>query len=146
MNATATANETRSRRLLALGATLFMLGLLTGFVVQMLTNPRMGLSGHLEGVMNGTFLIAVGAVWSRLRLGATLERTAFALLVYGTFANWLFVMLAGLWGTSEISPIAGAGFKGLPWQESVVTLGLSSVGVAMVAGAALLTLGFFRRA
>jgi (hydroxyamino)benzene mutase len=141
-----TETELRGRSMVALGAALFMLGLLTGFVVQMLTNPRMGLSGHLEGVMNGTFLIAVGAVWSKLKLSSALERAAFALLVYGTFANWFFVMLGALWGTSEISPIAGVGFKGLPWQESVVTIGLSSVGVAMVGGLALAIMGFFRRA
>ena len=49
-------------RLIALGAALFFLGLLTGLVVPAMTNPRMGVAGHLEGVMNGIFLIAIGAV------------------------------------------------------------------------------------
>jgi len=38
-------------------------GLLTGFVETKFLNPRMGLAAHLEGVMNGTFLVALGAVW-----------------------------------------------------------------------------------
>ena len=40
---------------------LFLLGLITGLVVQQLENPRMGLAAHLEGLMNGTFLLALGA-------------------------------------------------------------------------------------
>ncbi len=39
---------------------------LTGFVEQKFINPRMGLAAHLEGVMNGTYLIALGAVWAEV--------------------------------------------------------------------------------
>jgi len=47
---------------------LFLLGLFTGFVEQRFANVRMGLAAHLEGVMNGTFLIALGAIWIEVRL------------------------------------------------------------------------------
>lgn len=132
------------RHLIAAGATLFLLGLITGFVIPALANPRMGLSGHLEGVMNGTFLIAIGAVWSQLALSPLLRRVTLWLLIYGTFANWLFVGLAAMFGTSEMTPIAGAGYTGLAWQEDLVTLGLSSVGITMLAGCAILVWGFIR--
>jgi len=49
---------------------LFLLGLLTGFVEQKFANPRMGLAAHLEGVMNGTFLVALGAVWTEVNLSS----------------------------------------------------------------------------
>ena len=49
---------------------LFLLGLLVGFVEQEFTNPRMGLAAHLEGVMNGTFLVALGAIWKEIRVSA----------------------------------------------------------------------------
>jgi hydroxylaminobenzene mutase len=55
------------RRLIWHGMCLFLLGLLTGFMEARVTNPRMGLAAHLEGVMNGTFLIALGAVWMEVR-------------------------------------------------------------------------------
>lgn len=97
------------RYLIAAGVTLFLLGLITGFAIPALANPRMGLSGHLEGVMNGTFLIAIGAVWSKMTLSALLQRVTFWLLIYGTYANWLFVNLAAMFGTGEMTPIAGAG-------------------------------------
>jgi hypothetical protein len=46
---------------------LFLLDLLIGFADRQVTNPRMGLAAHLEGLMNGTCLIALGAVWQFVR-------------------------------------------------------------------------------
>ena len=137
-------NDRISRKIVAAGAILFLLGLITGFIIPLLENSRMGLASHLEGVMNGTFLIAVGAVWTRLVLSTGFERTAFWLLLYGTYANWLLVLLAAFFGTSEMTPIAGAGHSGLPWQETLVTAGLSSVGIAMLIACIILVIGFVR--
>ena len=39
------AQEVTARRLLRAGILLFLLGLFTGFVVPIVNNPRMGLSG-----------------------------------------------------------------------------------------------------
>ena len=72
------------RRLLRYGIVLFLLGLATGRLVESLALPRMGLSSHLQGVMNGTFLIVLGLVWPHLRLHALLLRAAYGLLAtYG---------------------------------------------------------------
>jgi len=138
-------NERISRKIIAAGAILFLLGLITGFIIPLVENSRMGLAGHLEGVMNGTFLIAVGAVWTRLALSTGFERLAFWLLLYGTYANWLLVLLAAVFGTSEMTPIAGAGYSGLPWQETLVTTGLSSVGITMLIASIILVIGFVRQ-
>ena len=46
--------------LFALGLILFLLGLITGLLVPVLKNPRMGLAGHLGGMTNGPFLIIAG--------------------------------------------------------------------------------------
>jgi len=138
-------NESINRKLIAAGTILFLLGLITGFVIPLFENSRMGLAGHLEGVMNGTFLIAVGAVWGHLILSVRLQKIAFWLLLYGTYANWLFVLFAAIFGTSEMTPIAGAGYTGLPWQETVVTLGLMSIGITMVVGSVILAIGFVKR-
>ncbi|MEZ0155501.1 MAG: hypothetical protein AB9Q22_11450 [Candidatus Reddybacter sp.] len=137
-------NNYLSRKIIAAGAILFLFGLITGFIIPILENSRMGLAGHLEGVMNGTFLIAVGAVWTRLVLSTGFARTAFWLLLYGTYANWLLVVLAAFFGTSEMTPIAGAGYSGLPWQETLITVGLSSVGITMLIACIILVIGFVR--
>jgi hydroxylaminobenzene mutase len=134
------------RRLLILGAILFLLGLLTGFVPGALANPRMGLASHLEGVMNGMFLIALGAAWGHVCLGARAESVAFWSLAFGTTANWLTTLLAAVWGTGRMTPLAAPGLKGLPWQEAVISAGLIALSVAMVVGTALVLLGFVRNA
>jgi hydroxylaminobenzene mutase len=134
-----------TQTLLGLGALLFFLGLLSGFAIPGMTNPRMGVSGHLEGVMNGTFLIVIGLAWSRFNLSTAYRTLTYWSLVYGTFANWLFVSLAAIFGTKAMTPVAGSGHEGLPWQETLVTLGLFSVGIAMVVACGLLVWGFFRK-
>jgi len=138
-------NITTQSTLIAAGAILFLLGLLTGFVIPEFVNPRMGLASHLEGVMNGTFLIALGAAWSYILLSTLLEKIAFWLLLYGTYSNWFFITLAALFGTSEMTPIAGKGYNGEIWQEQVITLGLLSVGITMVLGCLLVVYGSLQR-
>jgi len=138
-------SESVARRYVAAGAVLFLLGLLTGFVIPAFTNPRMGLASHLEGVMNGTFLVALGVAWKWVNLSARLEQVAFWTILYGSFANWFFVALAAMLGTSEITPIAGAGYEAGALQEQVVSLGLGSVGLTMVVGIAIVVYGLFRR-
>jgi hydroxylaminobenzene mutase len=120
------------RRLLWHGMFLFLLGLLTGFVEQKFNNPRMGLAAHLEGVMNGTFLIALGAVWAEVKLSLRLKVAAFWSALYGTYANWAVTTLAAIFGTAALSPITGAGHSAQPWQEGIVTFGFMSVGITII--------------
>lgn len=129
------------RRLLWHGMALFLLGLLSGLVAPQLENPRMGLSAHLGGVMNGIFLLALGAIWSELRLAHTALRIAFWSALYGTYANWAFISFAAIVGTGALTPIAAPGRIAEPWQEQLVALGLVSVGIAMLTAAVLVLWG-----
>jgi hydroxylaminobenzene mutase len=72
----------------------FLLGLLTGFVEQNFSNVRMG-SPRIKGVMNGTFLGALGAVWTDVRLSPPLKVAAYWSALYGPYANWAVTVLAG---------------------------------------------------
>jgi (hydroxyamino)benzene mutase len=132
------------RRLMWHGMFLFLLGLLTGFAEPRFVNMRMGLAAHLEGVMNGTFLLALGAAWREVRLSPVAESVAFWTALYGTYVNWVVTTLAATFGTAALSPITGAGHAGLPWQERVVTLGFLSVGLAIVACCVLVLWGLRR--
>jgi hydroxylaminobenzene mutase len=136
--------EDSARRLLWHGMSLFLLGLLTGFGEQHFSNPRMGLAAHLEGVMNGTFLVALGGVWGKVRLTPQLKGAAYWSALYGTYVNWAVTLLAAIFGTAAMSPITAAGRSGQPWQESLVTVGFMSVGIAIVA-ASILVLSGLRR-
>jgi (hydroxyamino)benzene mutase len=132
------------RRLIWHGMFLFLLGLLVGFTEAKLANPRMGLAAHLEGLMNGTFLIAVGAVWPFIALSSSLAATAFWVVLYGAYANVLTTTFAAVVGASSLSPITGAGHDALPWQETLVTAGFGTVGIAMVASTVLILWGLRR--
>jgi hydroxylaminobenzene mutase len=130
-HSSATASET-ARRILRLGATLFLLGLLSGFVIPLTANPRVALSSHLEGVMNGTFLLVLGAIWPWLRLGRRSQRALFGLAVYGTFANWATTLLAAVIGAGgTMMPIAASGFLGSGVEEGLIAAGLISLSLSM---------------
>src|SRR5438445_9482827 len=98
-----TSMDDSKRRLLWHGMFLFLLGLFTGFVELKFSNPRMGLAAHLEGVMNGTFLVALGAVWMEVRLSEGLKGAAYCGALYGTYANWAVTTLAAIFGTGALS-------------------------------------------
>lgn len=127
----------KQRAIIWHGMFLFLLGLLTGLAEPHFRNPRMGLAAHLEGLMNGTFLIALGAVWQHLRLPDRIRSGTYWLALYGAYANWTTTTLAAIVGAGSLSPITAAGRAALPWQETVVTLGFVSVGVTMLAATVL---------
>ena len=138
--------ETANRRLVWHGMFLFLLGLVTGFIEHRFTNVRMGLAAHLEGVMNGTFLVALGAIWGEVRLSPAAKATAYWTALYGTYVNWLVTTLAAIFGTAALSPIAAAGHVGRPWQEGLVTAGFVSVGVVIVVSSLLVLWGLRAKA
>lgn len=123
----------KGRGLLWHGVFLFLLGLLTGMATGAMSNPRMGLSSHLEGVMNGLFLMVLGLLWGRLRLSGRWLTALFWLALYGTYVNWASTLAAAIFGTGRMTPIAGAGHQGAAWQENLVDAGLYSLSVAMLA-------------
>ncbi|HEX2714372.1 MAG TPA: hypothetical protein VHM88_19440, partial [Candidatus Acidoferrales bacterium] len=141
-----TLMEIANRRLMCHGMFLFLLGLLTGFLEQHFTNVRMGLAAHLEGVMNGIFLLALGAIWGQAQLPRAAKGAAYWTALYGTYVNWLVTILAAAFGTAALSPITAAGHMGKPWQESLVTAGFLSVGLAIVACSLLLLWGLRAKA
>jgi (hydroxyamino)benzene mutase len=130
-----------SRSLKMAGMLLFLFGLLTGFITMSLKNPRMGLAAHLEGVMNGPFLVIAGIIWNELRLAEALKKIVFWTLLYGAFVNWMVTLVAAILGTSKMTPLTGQGFGGTLLQENIVNAGFISVGIAMVFSAALVTYG-----
>src|ERR1700744_5974726 len=93
--------------LFKLGLGLFLIGLLTGLVIPKLKNPRMGLTSHLEGILNGMFLALLGLLWPHVHLAHAWGVTAIVLIVYSAFANWLGALLAAAWGAGrKMAPIA----------------------------------------
>ena len=139
-----TLSTDRQRRLIWHGMFLFLLGLFVGFAEAQVANPRMGLAAHLEGLMNGIFLIALGAVWPFVGLPPSVTAVAYWTVLYGTYANVIITTFAAIVGASSLSPITGAGHNAMPWQETLVTAGFGTVGIAMVVSSLLILWGLRR--
>jgi len=130
------------RSLIWHGVFLFLLGLLTGIVIPAVTSPRLGLSAHMEALLNGMFLVLVGGiVWKEVRLSESAARAVFWLLLFAAYANWLFCLLAAIFGASEILPIAGAGYSAAAWQEQLVKVGLGLGAIAILGATATMVYG-----
>jgi hydroxylaminobenzene mutase len=123
-----------NRRLLWYGAVLLLLGLLSGGVIPLVTNARMGLSAHLAGVQNGMLLMIVGLSWRYTSLSPRLEAATFWLLVYSMYAIWAATLLGAFLGTSRLTPLAGEGYAGSPWAEALVSAGLATGSAAVLVG------------
>jgi len=135
-------NLEQGRRLLRWGMTLFLIGLFTGFIIPLMENPRMGLSSHLEALMNSMFLILLGLIWPKLRLGARLRFVAFWMAIFGTYTNWGTTFAAGIVGAGErMMPMASAGYQGSDFQELLIMIGLVSLALAMVTTSILVLFG-----
>jgi (hydroxyamino)benzene mutase len=136
--------KNQSNKLILLGVLLFFLGLIVGLVAPVLANPRMGLSSHIEGVLNGIFLMVLGLVWNKVDLSARWLSITFWLAVYGTFANWFGILIAAIFNAGKMLGIAANGKEGQAVAEGVVTFSLISLSIAMLAICVTVLIGLYR--
>lgn len=122
----------QSYRLIFLGVVLFLLGLIVGLIVPMLANPRMGLSSHIEGILNGMFLMLLGIIWHKIDLSVCWLKINFWLAVYGTFANWFGILIAAVFNAGKMLNIAAQGKEGSPLIETIVNFSLITLSIAMI--------------
>jgi len=133
-------------RLIRLGASLFVAALLIGFAIPQFAVPRLALSAHLIGLMQGLFLMTVGLLAGRLRLGPRAARAAFALLVYGCTAALAANLVAAATGAGHLAvPMATGDTRAAPSLEFGVMLVLRSAGVSLITATALVSWGLRHR-
>jgi hydroxylaminobenzene mutase len=123
-----------------------VLALLVGATTRLFTNPRMALSAHQQGVAAGTLLMLFGLAWSHARFSLRVSHLAARLVIVGAYALWCGSSLAASFGTGRATPIAGAGFRGEPWQELTVAVILLIGSLASLAGVGSLLMGLIRGA
>ncbi len=101
----------------------------------------MGLSAHLEGLLNEILLLALGCPWPKLQLSPRAANATFWLALCGTYANWFFTLLGAILGTKALTPQAGAGFTATPLAEIVVGVGLATLATVMLIVCVILLIG-----
>ena len=139
------ATNKKSAQLIFWGMVLFFLGLITGLLIPAMTNQRMGLSAHLEGILNGLFLMLLGLIWPKIKCPPRMLKLIYILVLYAGFANFAAVLLAGFTGAGKMMPIAG-GAEGAPTLELVISFFLVSLTIAILAAAVLLLYGLYQTA
>lgn len=121
---------------------LFLLALLVGLIVPRFAVPRLGLSTHLLGIMQGIFLMVVGLLWERLRISPLTSRIGVGLLVYGCLAAWVANLSAAIVGAgNSMLPIAAGQAHGSSFQEAIIAIALRSAAVSLIAAALLILWG-----
>ncbi|TJY36312.1 hydrogenase [Pontimicrobium aquaticum] len=124
--------KTQSNKLIYLGVLLFFLGLIIGLLAPIFSNPRMAVSSHLEGVLNGMFLIVLGLIWNKIDLSHKWLKITFWLAIYGTFVNWFAILLAATFDAGKMLGIVANGKEGTPIIEGIITFSLISLSLAML--------------
>ena len=120
-------------RLLQAGILLFLLALFVGLAVPRFAVPRLGLSAHLLGIMQGTFLMVSGLLWPRLRLTRSLSGLACGLAIYGCLAPWTANVCGAVWGAGgSMMPIAAGQARGSLIQEGAIRIGLMTGAASLI--------------
>jgi (hydroxyamino)benzene mutase len=127
---------------LQFGVLLFLCALLVGLVVPTFAVPRLGLSTHLLGLMQGLFLMVLGVLWPRLRFTPTIGRIGAVLAIYGCLAAWSANLSAAIWGAgNSMVPIAAGASHGTAMQEAIISVALRSAAVSLIAATVIVLWG-----
>ena len=130
------------QRLLRVGIVLFLVALLVGLVVPRFAVPRLGLSTHLLGLMQGTFLLVARSLWPKLTLTRAVSCAGSYLAAYGGIAAWTANLLGALWGAgNSMLPIAAGQARGSVGQERIIAAGLVTAAVSLIAMAMIMLWG-----
>lgn len=111
------------RGLAAHGAIMLLLGLISGFSPFFAKAKVAGLEAHNIGVIQGTLLFALAAVWPSLGRGPIVTAARYCGLI-GLYANWLGALLSALWSAKGMFIVNGASMPegAAPWMETTVAI------------------------
>lgn len=125
-------NRRQADKLIFLGVLLFFFGLIVGLMAPLFANPRLGVSSHIEGVLNGIFLIVIGLIWHKVNLTDKWLKITFWLALYGTFANWFGILIAAVFNAGKMLGIVANGKEGPVIAEGIVAFLLITLSIAML--------------
>jgi (hydroxyamino)benzene mutase len=124
-NENSTSSNNEARQILFHGGLMTLLSLLSGFTTFFALAPRVALSSHTIGLIQGAMLIAIAGAWHLLNASPkTLKIIKYTLLI-GFYANWVSLQLSALWSAGrDTFPITGKDMPegAAPWQDMTVTV------------------------
>jgi hypothetical protein len=132
------------KSLVAHGLVVILLGMLVGFPYALVVTGSMAGAerawrmAHLEGVLNGLMLIAIGAAGNSIALSARQARWLRWTLIVTAYGNWLGATLGAWAGERGLTPEG-------PLANFAVYLIFTAAVIAVLVGLGLAALGAFRR-
>lgn len=131
--------QRQGQRLLQMGIALFLYSSCDGFAIPFIASPRIGLSVHTLSALQGVMLLAIGLMWTRLKLSPRAAHVAFWCLVYSTLAILAAYTVAAFWGVgietiSLMGELPHGLVQGSFFQETVIkVLAYSSAPTGLIA-------------
>jgi hydroxylaminobenzene mutase len=114
--------------------TLFLAALIVGLVIPLFAVPRLGLSTHLLGLMQGLLLVVLGLVWPGLHMTHGTGRVGVLLASYGCLSAWSANLMSAIWGAgNSMLPMAAGPARGSSLQEAMIMIALRSAAMALIA-------------
>lgn len=131
--------------LAAHGAIMLLLGLLSGFSPFFAKAKIAGLEAHNIGVIQGTLLFALAAIWPWLGRSGLVTAARYCGLI-GLYANWLGALLSAFWSAKGMFIVNGAAMPGgaAPWMETTVAI-LLNISILVIVMALLILWAVLRK-
>ena len=132
-----------ARQILFHGGLMTLLSLLSGFTAFFALSPRIALSSHTVGLMQGIMLIAIAGAWHLLNNSPKHLKIIKYTLLIGFYTNWISLQLSALWSAGKSTfPVNGKDMPegATPWQDMTVSV-LGILSVLILVSAVLIVLG-----
>jgi hypothetical protein len=95
------------RGLVAHGAIMTLLGLLSGYTPLFAKAPTAALEAHVIGTLQGATLFGLAAIWPALGANRRIVRVARGCALVGFYANWIGSQLAAFWSARNMMIVTG---------------------------------------
>jgi hydroxylaminobenzene mutase len=135
-------SNNEARQILFHGGLMTLLSLLSGFTVFFAIAPRIALSSHSIGLIQGGMLMAIAGAWHLLNATPKTKVIIKYTLLIGFYTNWLSLQLAALWSAGrDTFPILGKDMQAgsASWQDLTVTV-MGSLSALILVSALLIVL------
>ena len=121
------------RSLIAHGAIMTLLGILSGITTMFAKAPVAALSAHTLGTVQGALLFGLAAIWPALGTSRVVTAARYCALI-GLYANWIGSQLAAFWSARAMFVVSGSAMPAgaAPWMETIVAILLPISGLVIV--------------
>ena len=125
------------------GTLLLLAGLLTGFGMGKFHSHHLANAAHVTGLIGGFGLIAVGSLWSRLKLGPRWSQIGAWTFIISMHLSWLGLLLKAALGSAPDAPLNAVGQGAATW-DAISGLILMIAAVLALGGTTILVVGLRR--